>query len=89
METIKEIVLKSMNNKTVRYDILENRKNGKISYGIKIFENYNGNVQEEVAENISDNKETVLKLINYLSENVIDTAHFKDVIEDYEFLTSN
>ncbi len=85
METIKEIVLKSMGNKTIHYRILENNKSGKTKYGIEICESYKDSTLKETIENISNSKEDVLNLINYLSENVIDTAHFKDVVEDYMY----
>ena len=82
MQIIKKSILKSM-GKTICYGVLENNNNGKISYGIEISETYKNKTQNEKIENISDNKNTVIDLINYLSENVVDTAHFKDIVEDY------
>ena len=85
MKIIKEIILKSMGNKTIRYNMLESKINGKTTYGIKIYEKYKERALEEAIEGISDSKEDVLNLINYLSENVVDTAHFKDIVEDYMY----
>lgn len=85
METIKKIVLKSMNNKMVSYSIIKNNKEGKTIYGIEIRENHKNYTLKETVEDISDNKKYVLNLVNYLSENVIDTAHFKDIVKDYMY----
>lgn len=84
MQIIKEVNLSSMKNKTIRYAILESKVENKIAYGIYISENINGTVLEEKIERISESKDFVLNLINYLSENVIDTAHFKDIVGDYQ-----
>lgn len=89
MQIIKEIILKSMNNKTIRYGILESKENNDIKYGIGIYETYKGNTMNETFNDISDKKEVVINLINYLSENAVDTAHFKDIIEDYIIYPNN
>ncbi len=89
METIKEIVLKSMDSKTVRYSVVKSNECGKLKYGIEVCESCKNGTLKETVDNISDSKKEVLNLIDYLSENVIDTAHFKDIVEDYMYSHAN
>ncbi len=83
MEMIREITLKSMNNKIVRYYILENCESGQNKYGIGILEIFNGITKEEKVENISGSKTFVLNLIDYLCDNAVDTAHLEDIVVDF------
>lgn len=89
MQPIKEVILKSMGDKVIRYFLLvDHNDGGKTMYGICILEEINGTSLKEKIEGISENKDFVLELINYLSENVIDTAHFKDIVEDYNVFSN-
>ena len=85
MKTIEEVVLKCVGDKIIQYFLLTNTDEyGKVMYGICISEQIKGNVStRETIENISDDKNFVSDLINHLSENVIDTVHFKDIVDDY------
>lgn len=88
MQIIKEVKLKSMGNKIIQYKLLTNKTyENKIMYGIAVSEKSGDNIIfEEKIEDISNDKSFVLNLINYLSDNAVDTAHFKDVIEDCDVL---
>ncbi len=86
MEIIREITLKSMENKIIRYFILKNCESAFIKYGIGIQEVCDGKFNEEKIENISSNKDFVLELIDYLCDHAIDTTHFRDIVEDFNLL---
>lgn len=85
MKTIEEVVLKCVGNKIIRYFLLTNTDEySKVMYGICISEQIKDNVlAKEKIENISDDKNFVSDIINHLSENIIDTVHFKDIVDDY------
>ena len=58
--------------------ILDNK-----TYGIELILRSNSINESVKVEDISRDKTEVLNLIDCLSENGVDTIHFRDVIEDY------
>lgn len=69
--------------KVIKYNICESEYSGHTHYGIHIIEQIGEDQIEETIENISPNKNFVCDLLTYLCENLIDTVHFKDIVEDY------
>lgn len=83
---IKNLLEKSitmMNNKIIKYNICEHKHDNQIHYGIQIIEKNGRNYKEEIIKGISPNKNFVYSLLLYLYENIIDTVHFKDIVNDY------
>ena len=72
-----------MNNKIIKYNICEFECDGQMHYGIQIAEKSGRDYKEETIEGISPNKNFVYSLLLYLHENIIDTVHFKDIVNDY------
>lgn len=86
MKNLREVALKSMKNKSIRYFISKNEEGKDIKYGITILEICSGKKYEEKIENISNSESFVLNLIDFLYDNAIDTAHFKDIVEDFTLI---
>ena len=83
VENLYEKSLHSMANKTIRYNLCETSDGDINHYEVQICENSPKINREETIESISPDKKFVCELIEYLCENVIDTAHFNDIVQDY------
>ncbi|MBQ2672121.1 MAG: hypothetical protein IJG00_04890 [Clostridia bacterium] len=70
-------------NKTVFYNLVKTKSEGKDSFGIQIVTKLRNYEEKEIINDISRKEDFVKKIINYLYENAVDTTHFKDVVEDY------
>ncbi len=69
--------------RTLEYNLCESTTEDGKAYGIEVVLT-SSKVNERVKiENISNDKDVVLKLLTYLYENAVDTIHFKDIVEDY------
>ena len=82
-EKIYELNQSFLGNRTLKYNLCENKGENGLYYGIQLVVSSQDNTEEVAIENISEDKQYVLNLITYLYENAIDTIHFKDVIIDY------
>ena len=69
--------------RTINYNLCENTIENQLIYGIEIVSFSNDTKEIEKIENVSYEKDKVMKLITLLYENAVDTTHFKDVVEDY------
>lgn len=89
IKTFCEKNLSSMGGKIIRYNLCEVKYGSYIHYGIQIAEHIGKTHNKETLENISTNKDFVHELLLYLCENLIDTVHFKDIVEDYLLKSEN
>ncbi len=83
IKNIYEKKLPIMNNKILKYNLCEGEEGNRTNYGIQLTEDTDKIHREEIIWDISSDKNFVNNLLMYLSENVIDTVHFRDIIEDY------
>lgn len=75
--------------KTVFYNLIWTECEGNKSFGIQIITKTKSYTEKEIIKDISLNENFVIKIINYLYENAVDTLHFKDVTEDYILKSEN
>ena len=77
---------RSFGGRELEYNLCESEIDSILSsktYGIELVLRSNSINESVKVEDISQDKKEVLNLIECLSENGIDTIHFRDVIEDY------
>ncbi len=75
--------LSAMNNKVIKYNVCESKCDSQMHYGIQIVEDVGENHNEETIEGISTSENFVYNLLSYLYDNIIDTVHFRDIVDDY------
>ena len=84
-ENIYILCQRSFGGRKLEYNLCESENDSILNktYGIELILR-SADINESVrVEDISPNKREVLNLIDCLSENGVDTIHFRDVIEDY------
>lgn len=77
---------RSFGGRKLEYNLCESENDSILSgktYGIELILRSSSINESVKVEDISQDKTEVLNLIDCLSENGIDTIHFRDVIEDY------
>ena len=68
--------------KKIKYNLCISKNNEGTFYGIQIETECNNERSQDIIENISCDKEAVLKIIDFLNQNGVDDICFRDVIED-------
>ena len=69
--------------RTINYNLCENAVENQMIYGIEIVSLSEDKKEIEKIENVSYEKDEVIKIITLLYENAVDITHFKDIVEDY------
>jgi len=83
IKNIYKLNQKNFLNRTIEYNLEENKKDNQILYGLEV-KLISDKITEKVKiEDISNDINFVMNIMNYLYENAVDTIHCKDVIEDY------
>lgn len=78
-EKIHTLIQESLGGRVLEYNLYEDNRN----YGIELTLSSDSLNEKVKMDNISNDKEMVVELIDYLYENAVDTIHAKDVVEDY------